>query len=149
METVDSNSFEAEFEKIRKLETRLRMAFEDAPVEDGFCHSAESIIDETLLLADQKNALRVLGSLATDDGQPVLAASVLRCLGRRSPGTPAWRAGVVRTALSLDDVEIRDAAVQAAESWGGAEIREILRGHTEEVPWLCTYIHDVVEDLGE
>ena len=43
--------------------------------------------------------------------QPVFAASVLRCLGRQEYlGTSSWRSELVRDALALDDVEIRDAA---------------------------------------
>ena len=43
-------------------------------------------------------------------------------LGRQTDiGNAAWRAGLVRDALATADIEIRDAAVHAAESWGGAE----------------------------
>ena len=42
---------------------------------------------------------------------------------------------------------MRDAAVQAAESWGDLGMREVLSSHTEAVPWLRAYIEDVVEDL--
>ncbi len=42
---------------------------------------------------------------------------------------------------------MRDAAVQAAESWGG-DLADILRTHHEPEPWLREYIRDVISDLG-
>ena len=55
----------------------------------------------------------------------------------------------MRDALALDDVEIRDAAVQAAELWGDREILLVLKSHSEPESWLRDYIFDVIDDLGE
>ena len=140
---------EAEHRETRQLEARLRTAFEDTPLEDGINHPAELIIDEVLRSVDRQHVLEWLRTLSVDAGRSNLAASVLRCLGRRRPGTPAWRAGIVQAALAAGDVEMRDAAVQAAESWGGHKVRDILRNHVEETSWLRMYIEDVVEDLGK
>ena len=146
---IDRVCFEAAHRENRQLEARLMGAFEDTPLEDGINHPAELIIDEALRSVDGQCVFGRLKSLSVDGGRPELAASVLRCLGRRRPGTSAWRAEIVRLALAADDIEMRDAAVQAAESWGGPEMLETLESHTEAVPWLHAYIEDVVEDLGE
>jgi len=130
-----------------EFESRLSRAFEDTPLEDGISHPAESIIDEALQLIDAQRALDWLEALSSDTKRPELSASVLRCLGRRRPGTPSWRAGSVQTVLSANDLEMRDAAVQAAESWGGPEMRDALRKHDETIPWLRAYVEDVVADL--
>lgn len=52
--------------------------------------------------------------------------------------------------MTMNDVEIRDAALQAAEFWGDAGIRDILTTwlRTEPLPWLQSYMQDVIEDLG-
>ncbi len=55
----------------------------------------------------------------------------------------------MRDGLAAKDVEIRDAAVQAAESWGGREILDVLKSHQEPERWIRDYIRDVVEDLRE
>ena len=34
--------------------------------------------------------------------------------------------GLVRDGLAMDSVEIRDAAIQAAESWGDSELLDVL-----------------------
>ena len=55
----------------------------------------------------------------------------------------------MRNALATDDIEIRDAAVHAAEFWGGAKIVDVLMSHNESEPWLRDYIREVVDDLAE
>ncbi len=146
---IDKACFEREHRERWQLENGLRMAFDEAPVEDGIDHAAERIIEEALRCVDEKRALCWLGELALDAEHPTLAASVLRCLGRCQPGTAVWRAGVVRAALAIDDVEVRDAAAQAAESWREPETRAALQSHAEAVPWLRAYIENIVEDFGE
>lgn len=145
---VDRACFEDEVQENRRLRDKLRIAFESEPLEDGIDHPAERIIDKALRSEHGRHVLAWLGTSSVDVEQPVLAASVLRCLGRRRPGTSAWRVAIVRSALAADDLEMRDAAVQAAESWGDLEMREVLLGHVEEVSWLRTYVEDVVKDFG-
>ena len=146
---IDRESFEADHLEIRRLEFKLIAAFEETHLEDGINHPAEQILHDGLQSANAQDLLTWFRALVTDIERPFLASAVLRVLGRCRPGTSAWRAGTVRAALVSDDVEIRDAAVQAAESWGGSEIREVLQGHLEPTPWLRTYIDDVIEDLGD
>ena len=112
-------------------------------------HPAEEIIGEALRSPEAESVLDWLRDFCTDDAQPSFAASALRCLGRDDyVGTTSWRVGLVRDSLSMDSVEIRDAAVQAAESWGDSDFIEVLRSHTEPEPWLRQYILDVVDDLA-
>lgn len=75
---------------------------------------------------------------------------MLRCLSRLDrPGTELWRLALIRNALEVDEPEIRDAAVQAAESWGNKVVLAVLEAHTEPLPWLDNYIRAVIEDLRE
>ena len=91
-----------------------------------------------------------LRALSLDTTHPSFAASVLRCLGRQTPpGTGSWRAGLVRDGLAMEDVEIRDAAVQAAELWGDPNLLNVLEAHSESEAWLRDYIRDVIDDIGE
>ena len=50
----------------------------------------------------------------------------------------------------MENVEMRDAAVQAIESWREWDLIDILilRTHSEPEPWLRKYIKDVIDDLG-
>ena len=132
-----------------RLAAKLRVSFEDEAVEDGMYHPAEKIIAEALLSAKDQPLLDWLRAFCTDASQPSFAASALRCLGRHdSLGTVSWRVGLVRDGLAIDDVEIRDAAVQAAESWGDSDFLEVLKLHSEPEPWLRQYILDVIDDLA-
>ncbi len=112
-------------------------------------HPAEDIIDQVLQSGEGASILKWLREFCLDTTQPNFAASVLRCLGRQiEPGTDDWRTGLVRDGLALSDLEIRDAAVQAAESWGDSGLVDVLESHFEPVIWLKDYIHDVIDDLG-
>ena len=57
--------------------------------------------------------------------------------------------GLVRDGLAKNSVEVRDAAIQAAESWGDSELIEVLKAHSETEPWLRQYLNDVIDDLSE
>lgn len=146
---IDRAAFSIEGPEKESLAYRLMTAFDAEPLEDGVHHQAEQVIVEALQSVERSLILACLRTLSVDVEHPDLSASVLRCLGRLRPGTPAWRAEIVRSALDADDVEMRDAAVQAAESWGGAEMRDILRKHIEAISWLHAYIQDVIDDLEE
>ncbi len=133
-----------------RLANKLHAAFETQLLEDGMHHKAEDIIEQALQSRKDQHILEWLRAFSLDDTQPVFAASVLRCLGRQEyPGTSSWRSELVRDALALDDVEIRDAAVQATELWGDKDILPVLKSHSEPKSWLRDYICDVIDDLGE
>lgn len=133
-----------------RLANKLHAAFETQPLEDGMHHQAEDIIEQALQSGEDVRILEWLRAFSLDDTQPSFAASVLRCLGRQEHlGTSSWRSELVRDALALDDVEIRDAAVQAAELWGDRDILPVLKSHSEPESWLRDYICDVIDDLGE
>lgn len=132
-----------------RLSNQLHAAFEADPLEDGMSHPAEKILAEALRFRGDRPVLEWLRYFSLDAAHPGFAASVLRCLGRQPhPGTSSWRSKLVRDGLALDAVEIRDAAVQAAESWGGLDMQSILKSHFEPEPWLRNYIRDVIDDLG-
>ena len=132
-----------------RLAAKLQSSFEDSPLEDGMEHPAEGTIAEALRSAKDQRVLGWLKALCMDASQPSFAASVLRCLGRQDGvGTASWRVELVRDGLAIDNVEVRDAAVQAAESWGDSDSLDILRAHADPEPWLQQYIVDVIEDLA-
>lgn len=135
-------------QKRGELAAKLWAVFQADPVEDGINHPGEMTIREALQSMDGYPVLEWLKALSVDTAHPHVAASVLSCLGRQQhPGTARWRMEVVRKALSTNAVDIRDAAAQAAESWGGPEMRDVLQEHTDPVPWLQEYILDILNDL--
>ena len=137
-------------EKQNRLAISLYSAFEAEPFVDGMDHPADQIIENALRSTQDERILEQFGGLCLDIERPSFASSILRCLGRQTDiGNAAWRAGLVSDALATDNFEIRDAAVHAAESWGGAEIVETLNSHNEPELWLRDYIREVIDDLGE
>ena len=133
-----------------EIANKLHAAFEADSLEDGMHHKAEDIIKQALQSGEDPRILECLRDFSLDAEQPVFAASILRCLGRQEHlGTSSWRSALVRDALALDDVEIRDAAVQAAELWGDQDILPVLKSHSEPESWLRDYICEVIDDLEE
>lgn len=138
----------SQIQKREELAAKLWSVFQAKPVEDGINHPGEVTIREALQSMDGYPVLEWLKMFSVDTNHPHFAASVLRCLGRQHlPGTISWRMEVVRKAFSTDAVDIRDAAAQAAESWGGLEMRDVLQEHTDPVPWLQDYILDILNDI--
>ena len=132
----------------QQLEAKLWNAFEAEPLEDGESHLSETIIEDSLQGTRIVDTLESVRLLSLDDSRPDFAASVLRSLGRLAyPGTNVWRTRLVRDGLHSKQVPIRDAAVQAAEQWGDADMCEVLKAHVEPVSWLRDYVQDVIDDL--
>lgn len=130
-----------------RLEAAMRNAFDAEPVEDGVSHPAEDVVEAAVGISAA--ALDWLGEFVLDAGSPSFGASTLRCLSRLDLGTDAWRVRLVRDALANEDVQVRDAALQAAEAWGGVELLRALAAHlsSEPVDWLRAAMQDVVESL--
>lgn len=144
---IDREYIKLEISQKERFISDLRLAFEGDPVEDGVVHPAEKIIGEALYSVNRQSVYQWLSELSLDVDHPDMASSVLRCLGRRKLGPISWCVKLVKSALTTDDVEIRDAAVQAMESWGKVEFCNVLKNHSEDVHWLHDYIHDVIYDL--
>lgn len=132
-----------------QVERELWNVFDTEPLEDGVNHPAEQIIEGFVRSA--KDAEEWLAELALDETSPAFAAAVLRCLSRvAGVGSASWREKVVRGALASSDVQMRDAALQAAEEWGEPAMCAILQAHvsSEPVAWLRAAAEDVIEDLA-
>lgn len=133
-----------------RLKDLLYASFEAEPLEDGMDHPAEDIIGDAILSTNGARVLDWLSRACLDPEHSTFSASILRCLGRQvHPGTESWRTELVQEALAVDDAEIRDAALQAAEFWGEASMRDILKikMKTEPLQWLRNYMQDVIDDL--
>ena len=124
-------------------------AFEAEPLEDGMDHPAEQVITAALAAEKPDVVLRRIWSICLDSTRPAFAAGVLLCVAHLpGVGNAGWRARLVRGGLAADDVEVRDAAMQAAEHWGDPGLRRTLSTHSEPVGWLDEYRRGVMEDLG-
>ncbi len=133
-----------------RLARWLSEAFEAEPFEDGMDHPAEEIIGNAIHSGSDSRVFDWISEICLDAERPAFAASILRCLGRIVyPGQRSWRTELVRKALTMDNIQIRDAAIQATENWGGNEIRNVLRTHHERSPWLRNYLQSVIDDLED
>ena len=132
---------------IRNIECNLCSAFDSEILEDGVNHPADDILANALKNEDELSFLAWLSKVSLNIERPSFAASILRCLGRQKPGTAIWRTDLVRKALNVKNVQIRDAAVQAVENWADSNLISVLEKHKEPEQWLAEYIDMVINDL--
>lgn len=132
-----------------RIHNSLYEAFDAEPLEDGVSHPAEGILSD-LVSGDEQAPFEWLKDICLEYHSADLSSSILRCLGRLTkPGTASWRLDLIRDGLAVENVEIRDAAIQTAELWAEPGIREVLEEHREPVSWLSGYLQDVLDDLAE
>lgn len=147
--TTGTSASRAERRGRQRLQDRLRVSLDAEPLEDGMDHPAESVIAAALDSEDLDTVLRWIRSFCLDSSNPAFAAAVFVCVARQpAVGTAKWREELVRGGLAVDDVEVRDAAMQAAEYWADAGLRHVLSAHSEPVGWLDEYRRGVMDDLG-
>lgn len=129
--------------------SRLHASFDAEPLEDGMDHPAEQVITAALESDYRDTALQWISSACLESDSSAFAAATFLCAARQSGiGTAGWRAELVRQGLAADSIELRDAAIQAAESWGDPGLLQILADHSEPVSWLDDYRRGVIDDLG-
>ena len=131
-----------------RLALRLSLSFEAEPLEDGMNHPAEGLLAHAIRRPDNGAMIARIAAWCHDESRPEFAASVFQCVARQEdPGTRSWRIAIVRRALNASQVQIRDAAVRAVDSWADPQMLPLLETHKESVPWLARYIRAVVDDL--
>jgi len=124
---------------------------EEEPIEDGVHHPAEALMERALRQGEW-SAADAIQSLynGNTDRRPILAAGLLRCLGRlRVALVEPWGPWLATGALQHHNVVIRTAGVRALEMWGGDDaVRSLRERYPKEiVQWLARYMQKVVEDL--
>lgn len=112
-------------------------------------HPAESVISAALEADEPDTVLRWIRGICLDTSGPAFAAAVFLCVARQpGVGTAKWREELVRCGLAVDDVEVRDAAMQAAEYWADPGMLHVLSAHSEPIAWLDEYRQALIDDLG-
>jgi len=117
------------------------------PVEDGKRHPAETAMASFAKIHGTAALPMFAASWSPLVGDSRKAA-LLRLLGRCPLLTARERKALLVSGLESDDVEVRDAAVQAAELWEDAAAAALLRAHRETVPWLAAYIEQVAKSIA-
>lgn len=124
-------------------------SLQQEPVLDGFNHPAEYILENTFATHVGEAEKWIFKQVTSSSSHPSRAADILRLLCRFRPSTPEWRRKIVDAALKSGSVEVRDAAIQAIETWTEPELVDILEAHSEPIAWLSDYAAKVIRDLNE
>jgi hypothetical protein len=122
----------------------INALIDDEPVDDGYTHSAESVICDHI---EQFGASELIEHAFTT-ASPIRSADLIRLLGRIPEVEVELRRSIVERGLASPHVVVRDAALQAAETWEDASLVALLRGHRDAVPWLAQYAEKIVRGLG-
>ena len=131
---------------------KLLIRFEMRDVEDGMDHDGTDILRH--VIASHPKGRDWVRSFCTGDAGGLgrdgsFAASILTCLGRiprRELGSK-WTAELLRDVLKSNRFRVRDAAVAAAEHWGGWDVVQALKEHEEPTQWLRIYIGEVLRGM--
>lgn len=141
---VDQELEEARKQAASRIDKLLASLTRDS-LEDGVKHPAEEVLagygSHRRLLADH-----LIEWISDEHHAPSLRADLVRLFGRTDAIDNSARARLVRAALSSRSAAIRDAAIQAVECWGGAELISILSEHHEPNSWIKSYITKVIEE---
>lgn len=129
----------------QRLLRQVGMALDAEPLEAGMDHRAERVLAEALEGSVTSGMLDAIRDCCLSGDGRLAAADLLRCLARLSePGTDRWRADLIRDALKVGAVEVRDAALEAAEAWKSRSIRDVLQSHVDPDPELRSEISEIV-----
>jgi len=131
--------------------TILRL-LEVEPIDDGYSHPAEEIIEKALKKYNTLAPIWVQTIYLENFKRPSVAAGILRCIGRlKDDLVEPWGRSMARRGLSYPELEVREAAIRALEMWGGQESAETLKTYidSEPVAWLKNYVKQVINDLAK
>jgi hypothetical protein len=112
-------------------------------VEDGITHPAENALASYVAA---HGTAHLFEAMFADHPDHSRTASLLRLMGRISVPEDA-RLRFVTAGLASSNVEVRDAAVQATESWADSSLEQSILTHREPVAWLADYMARVARDL--
>jgi hypothetical protein len=131
-----------------KFARTLKQIVRVEPVIDGYDHPAESFLREAFKREPDVAKQWFLSALA-ENLPPSLVADSLRLLGRITPADNAWRARIAAEGLRSHSAEVRDAAMQAIESWGDPVLASTLIDHRQREPrkWLRDYADQIIQDF--
>lgn len=122
----------------------INALIDDEAVEDGYTHSAESALREHI---EHYGAVALIDHAFMTES-PIRAADLVRLLGRIPEVEIELRRKIVERGLASPHAAVRDAALQAAETWEDRSLVALLRDHRDAVPWLSQYADKIVRGLG-
>jgi hypothetical protein len=135
---------------VERFARTLKQIVSVEPVIDGYDHPAEGFLREAFS-NEPEVAMHWFLSALRGKLPPSLVADSLRLLGRITPADKEWRARIAAEGLRSHSAEVRDAAMQAIESWGDPVLASILMDHRQNEPrkWLRDYADQIIQDLTD
>ena len=129
------------------IKTVLSLLNEES-IEDRILHPADNYIEEELKSGSDVRELYSWCSENLESGAPHLA-EVLHCISRLEKKiTGKDGKQLMLSALKNSNLDVREAAICAFESWGGHDSISALKQYVESEPidWLRNYANKVIED---
>lgn len=123
----------------------LLAAIKSEAVEDGRQHPAESAL--AAFVRQHGGDIFLEEMFDRPPADSALTVTLLRLFGRMQLSDTGFRQRLLKSGLASGDIQVRDAAVTAAEEWSDPGAIALLESHVEESPWLADYITRVVRDL--
>ncbi len=131
------------------FERRLFHLFALEPLDDGYAHPAEGLLEKALTSTPTSTQDWIRSIVANEEKPASVVAGIVHCLSRLERNVlDLWALDIGEIALAHSEVEVREAGVRVMETVGGPRAIEILRTHQEQVSWMRRYITQVTDNLS-
>jgi hypothetical protein len=130
----------------------LLSSFQQEPVESGYYHPADDIIKEGLKSFKTLCHGWIQSIFFDNFDNTIISAGILLCLGNLDiQEVKPWGIDIAIKGLTHSSSEVREAAVEAFELWGGQESLDALKEYvvSEKVSRLKNYVQEVIKDLSQ
>lgn len=132
-----------------KFRAKLLNALFEEPIEDGYSHIGEEIIERAININSKDAPIWIQSLFCENINNSYLAIGLLRCVGRlEHKKVYPWGDMMVIGGLNNSNDEVREAAIRAIENWEDKNLVKLLAEHEEKVSWLAEYIGQVIYDLS-
>ena len=131
--------------KPKDMEHWIRVSLRVYPYVFGFEHPLEREIEDSLLI-DKDWAMEWIRPLCCG---PKPDLDFISLMGRIDNLDLKFKVELITHCLRSSDIQVRDAAIQCAEEWGGEKMEQILRNHlkTETCGFLADYAEKVINEM--
>lgn len=111
-------------------------------VQDGEPHPAEPVLAKFVVAFGAKT---VALAIFADSAKPHRTASFLRLVGRIPNVSVEDRRLLASRGLASPEDAVRDAALQALETWDDKRLEDLVEGHADPTPYLALYAHSLLK----
>lgn len=134
-------------ELVKNITLQLASALEAEPVESGYEHPLESLLNQLAKKHPRELANAITNKLTDVQTRSDFKADLLLLVARTRLFDENWRSGIITAALNSKSITERDAALRCAGLLMDHSLLPIIKEHSESVAWLESYRQRIASQL--